>query len=273
MSRHLLLTLSTLVLAGCAGAGGPTYEFGPSEAPLRYALDDQGTLLVETPVGEQRSTDSTVATLVFNIGGGEAGGHRVTVTFEALEVWAGGDFQQEHFEGGDLLAKPFTGTLADDGSITVTAAPEIAARLEEVANPNALFSYLLPPLPPGGDERTEAWAHTRTETSEAEMTVETFYEGTASFAGDTTWNGTAARVIVSQETVTSMGHGTPAGSPGAIEFTMHGKATTRYVWDPQGAVMLASSSTTELAGELEVIGMAMTMPVSYHGRRDVWLKR
>jgi hypothetical protein len=112
-----------------------------------------------------------------------------------------------------------------------------------------------------------------TETADGVMTVETSYDGTASFAGDTTWNGVAARVILSEGTTTTTGRGTPEGAPGEIEFTMSGKTVIRYIWDPRGGTMLASNSSTEAEGEIEVIAMGMTMPISYRGGSDVRLAR
>ena len=37
MQRYTWLVLSVSFLAGCAGAGGPFYEFRPTDEPLRYA--------------------------------------------------------------------------------------------------------------------------------------------------------------------------------------------------------------------------------------------
>jgi hypothetical protein len=268
-NRYLPVILGTLAVAGCAGVPGSTYQFGPTEAPLHYTFEEHGALLIETPMGQQRQTDSTVATLVLEIGASEAAGRHVTASFEALDFWLGNDGQRQHTGGGELLGKPFTGTLAGDGTITVTAAPEIPASLEALGDPGQLFNGLLPPLPPGGDESAGSWEHRVTETTEGVVTVETTYDGMASFAGDTTWNGVAARVILSEGTTTTSGHGTPEGAPGEIEFTMSGKKIIRYIWDPRGGTMLASSSSTETEGEIEVISMGMTMPISYQGGSDV----
>jgi len=273
MNRHLPVILGALAVAGCAGARGPTYQFGPTEVPLHYTVEDHGALLVETPMGQQRQTDSTVATLVLELGASAAADRRVTTTFEALDFWVGSDGRRQHIGGGELLGEPFTGTLAGDGIITVTGAPEIPASLEALGDPSELFNDLLPPLPPGGDESAESWEHRVTETAEGAMTVETSYDGTASFAGDTIWNGVAARVILSEGATTIKGRGTPEGAPGEIEFTMSGKRITRYIWDPRGGMMLASSSSREAEGEIEVIAMGMTMPISYRGGSAVRLVR
>jgi hypothetical protein len=272
-NRYLPVIMGALAAAGCAGAPGSTYQFGPTEVPLHYTFDDHGTLLIETPMGEQRQTDSTVAIIIFEIGASEAAGRSVTTTFDALDLWRGADGGRQHIGGGKLLGKPFTGTLAGDGTITVTTAPEMPALVEELGDPSHLFNDLLPPLPPGGDESAVSWEHRVSESTEGVMTVETTYDGMASFAGDTTWNGVAARVILSEGTTMTKGHGTPEGAPGEIEFTMSGKKIIRYIWDPRGGTMLASSSSTETEGEIEVVSMGMTMPITYEGGSNVRLVR
>ncbi len=104
------------------------------------------------------------------------------------------------------------------------------------------------------------------------MTVRSTYEGEARFAGDTTWNGRAARVIVSQGISTVTGRGTPASAPGEIVFEFSGESITRYIWDPEHGVMLASSTSASGGGELEVLSMQMRMPMTYEGNREVRLR-
>ena len=83
----------------------------------------------------------------------------------------------------------------------------------------------------------------------------------------------AARVIVSEGTSTVMGRGMPAGAPGEVAFEVSGQSITRYIWDPERGVMLASSSSTRGSGELEVMSMQMLMPMTYEGGREVRLRR
>ncbi|MEE9132858.1 MAG: hypothetical protein V3U13_04795 [Gemmatimonadota bacterium] len=270
MPCHPLLKLVPLFLAGCAGAGA-IYEFRPTEGPLLYHITDHGQLLIDTPVGEQRSTDSTQATVAIEIGKGDAEGREVSVTFEALQLWAGGDFPARHTEGGELIGRPFRGTLSRTGSIKVTAGPDISKELSAVTDPSALFTELLAPLPPGGESEADAWPHRTSFSTQAAMSMQASYDGTASFAGDTTWNGQAARIIVSEGITTATAHGTPAGAPGEVEFTYTGRSTTRYIWDPERGVMLASSASIKAKGELEVRSMQMKMPITYEGSRQVAL--
>ena len=267
------MTLSLVALAGCAGAGGPLYEFRPTEAPLRYQLRDHGALRVETPVGDQTATDSTHATFSLEIAGEGDGGRHVLVSFEALEVWSGGDFPKQHVVGDELVGQRFNGILSQSGAITVTDAPDIPQDLASAVDAAALIADLLPALPPDGDATAAPWPHRTTLSINTAMTVEVSQDGTASFVGDTTWNGRSARVIVSEGITTATGRGRPAGAPGEVKLSYSGRYVTHYVWDPAVGVMLASTTTTEAEGELEVREMQLVMPVTYEGRRAVTLER
>ncbi len=273
MQRPTWLLLTSCFLLGCARAGGDIYEFRPTSAPLRYTVSEQGDMLIETPVGEQHSTDSTRATLTLTIGRRGGAGNDVSVTFQALDIWEGGDFEMRHVEGTSLLGTPFTGSLSEDGKITVADGPEIPDQISKVADPVAVFAHLLAPLPPGGVPTTQPWQHSRVSRSQTTVSATTTYEGSARLAGDTVWNGQAAQVIVSEGTSTTTGRGMPVGAPGEVEFTLSGRSTTRYIWDPDRGVMLASSSSPSADGDLDIPSMGMTMPIAYQGRSEVRLER
>jgi hypothetical protein len=272
MMRQSLLAANILILAGCAGAGGPIYEFRPADVQ-RYQLSEHGALTVDTPVGQQTATDSTRATIAIEIAGSTEGGREVVVSFDALEFWSGGDFPRQHITGDDLVNQPFRGVLNQAGEIKVTEMPDVPEALSNAIAPDAVFANVMPPLPPMADASLPSWPHRVTMKMETTMSVELDYDGTASFAGDTTWNGEAARVIVSEGIATASGHGTPAGSPGEIDFNYTGRYVTRYIWDPVRGIMLASRSTTEAEGDLEVVDMQMIMPITYQSRSDVTLQR
>jgi len=272
MARHSLVTLGALLFTACS-ANAPIYEFRPTQAPLRYEINDQGVLLIDTPVGEQRSTDSTVAVVTIDIAAGDSDSRQVRVVFESLDLWAGtDDTPAQHVQGDDLIGQPFTGTLSQTGSIAVVTAPEIAVGLLEVADPVTLFAELLPPLPPAGGG-SEPWPHSTSYASEASVSVQASYDGTASFAGDTTWDGRRARIILSEGITTATGLGTPTGAQGEVVFTYTGRSRTRYIWDPDSGLMLASSAGMEAEGGLELASMQMTMPIRYEGSRQIALRQ
>jgi hypothetical protein len=270
---HTRLVLCGLALAGCAGSGGAIYEFRPTETPLQYEVSDSSVFLIQSPMGEQRFVDSVRAVLAIEIGQGDTVSHPVSAVFESLDLWSGGDSPEQHFFAGDLVGKPFHGTLSPTGSIAVDETPEISDQLREIADPITLFSELLAPLPPDRTGTAEPWPHRTSYSVDAPMATEASYDGTAHFAGDTTWNGRPARIILSEGLTTVTARGTPAAAPGEVEFTYTGRSTTRYVWDPERGVMLASNAIMKTEGQLELIGMQMVMPISYDGTREVVLRR
>jgi hypothetical protein len=273
MVRHIQLALCSLALAGCGGSGGAIYEFRPTETPLQYEIRDSSVFLVKSPMGEQLFEDSVRAVVTIEIGQGDTVSHQVTAVFQSLDLWSGGDSPEQHVFGGDLIGEPFHGTLSQTGSIAVTGSPEISDQLKDLADPITLFSELLVPLPPDRTGTAEPWPHRTSYSTDAAMSTEASYDGTAYFAGDTTWNGKAARIILSEGLTTVTARGTPADAPGEVEFTYTGRSTTRYVWDPERGVMLASSATMTTEGELELLSMQMVMPISYEGSREVRLRR
>ncbi len=268
MQRAIVFSLATTLSLGCAGAVGPIYEFRPMEQPLRYEISDHGHVRIETPMGEQQSIDSVKATLRLEV----ATGRQVSVTYETLDIWAGDEYNRQHLDAAALAGRPFKGQISEQGQIATESTPEIPAEIRAATDPAAFFADLLPPLPPSGAAAAQTWPHRGTVNSQATMTVTTSYEGQARFAGDTTWNGRAARVIVSEGTSIVTGRGMPAGAPGEVSFEVTGESITRYIWDPQRGVMLASSSSTRGGGELEVLTMQMLMPMTYEGGREVRLR-
>jgi hypothetical protein len=265
-------TLWALAVAGC-GAGASIYEFRPTSGPLHYQLREYNALRVDTPVGVQTATDSTHTAIAIEITREADGGREVTLSFEGLESWAGGDFPKHHVVGTELNGQSFPGVLRPGGVIEVSPEPEMPQSLAAAIDPTALVARLLPPLPPDGGASTPAWPHRTAVTINTATHIELVYDGTASFAGDTTWQGRSARVIVSEGIVTAAGSGRPAGAPGEVEYDYTGRYVTRYIWDPATGVMLASTTTSESEGELEVKEMQMVMPISHRGRTEVTLER
>lgn len=265
-------TLCALTLVGCA-ASGSIYEYRPTDGPLRYRIRDYGTLRVETPVGEQVATDSVHAAVAIEVTGNSDGGRQVIVSVDELEFWSGGDFARQHFVGDELAGQSLSGVLRPSGAIELTDRPEMSEELAAAIDPAALVARLLPPLPSDGDKSAPPWPYRTAVTIESAMSVELRYDGTASFAGDTTLNGRAARVIVSEGIVTASGHGRPAGAPGELELDYTGRYVTRHVWDAAAGVMLASATTSDAEGELAVREMQLVMPIRHRGRTVVTLAR
>ncbi|NIM52470.1 MAG: hypothetical protein GTN62_14160 [Gemmatimonadales bacterium] len=272
--RSFKLLSSTVLLAGCAAAGaGPTFEFGPTDVPLRYGIESAGNIVLEIPGGPtQTSEDKLSATVMMEIGQPGPEGRPVSAVFDALEASSSGDMGSTRQEGGSLIGMRYAGTLTEGGTINFSDPPETPSHLKDVVDPVALLVNLLVPLPPGAEAAGTSWPVNTTVTSRTALTMTAIYAGTARVAGDTTWNGQVAKVIVSEGTLELHGTGTPPGSPAEIDMVMTGPSTRLYIWDPQRGVMLASSTSGEYSGDIEVIGMGMTIPVSYKETMEVVLR-
>ena len=273
MSRHLLVCLSACLIMGCAsGMSGPTYEFRPDGGPLRYEVTVYQSLLVETPVGTQRSEDTVSAIISLEIGGPSGDGLSVSASFEALTVRSVGDMGTTRLEGGELIGAPISGLLAKNGSISVSERPSVSARLADVFDATSMLAELLVPLPEDGITE-QPWPVRLVVLSETSFTLTSTFEGTARLVGDTMWNGVLAKIIVADGTVTVEGGGQPAGAPAPVTMSITGSNNARYVWDAQRGVMLASETDYDLAGAMTMEGFDMAFQTTASGRQTVELKR
>ena len=80
-------------------------------------------------------------------------------------------------------------------------------------------------------------------------------------------------MIVLDGTIALSGSGMPEGSPAELEFVAEGPATMTYVWDVERGVMLGAATEAELAGEVTVIGMDMTVPIAFIGTGTIELQQ
>ncbi len=174
-------------------------------------------------------------------------------------------------DGGDLVGKEFRGTIAPSGLITVSERPETSGALADVMDPTSVFANLLAPLPP--EERAESWPVSSSISSYAALNTTTDFDGVARFAGDTVWNGLAARIILAEGTVRLEGTGLPQGAPAEIQMSLSGQSTARYLWDPQRGVMVASELRNSLDGMISIESMGMSFPATVTNRQTVELKQ
>jgi len=217
-------------------------------------------------------TDSD-ATVLLDIGERLENGMGVTATFEALEVRAEGSLGGGTVNAEGILGKPYTGTLTATGQISITDSPQASSRLTNNLDPAALLTELLVPLPPGGAADMESWPIRSSVISDAAVRLTSTFEGAARFAGDTIWNGVAARLIVVEGTLEIEGSGAPAGAPAEMNLLLEGESTRLYVWDTTRQVMLASLMTGEAEGSLSISGMDLQIPARFEQKQEVTLRR
>jgi hypothetical protein len=269
MQRILTALFAATFATGCA-SGGPSMTFGfqPASGSLRYVVTAEDRNIVETPMGTQETSSTSRMTLVLETGQRTDAGVAMTATFEDLE---GSSSERGGFSGGELLGQPYSGTILPDGVIEITDGPETPTALKEFVDPRGFLREFLVPLPP--DDQTESWAVRRETTWDQAIEMTSVTTGTARMAGDTTWNGVPARIIVFDATISLSGSGMPAGSPSELEFAAEGPATMRFVWDARRGVMLAGTSEAEMSGEVTVVGMGMTVPIVFEGTGSIELQR
>jgi hypothetical protein len=270
--RNLFVSLSVATFAtACAGgSAGPMFEYGPSEAPLRYQIDGSTESVIETPMGTQNQGGSIAATVTVEIGTPGDGGRNVTVVYEALESSGAATGR---LDPGDLIGQPFRGILESDGEISFTEAPKTPSGLARYFDPSALLTQMLMPTPPGGAAGLESWPVYQQATERTEMTVTSTFEGTARVVGDTTWNGIVAKIVAVDGEFQMEGSGTPTGSPAELDMLVTGTGTSRFVWDATRGVMLASVSEGGGAGTVAIPSMDLSMPMSLTSKQTTELQR
>lgn len=269
--RNLLAVFVVGALAACASGGRlgtPTGHFQPAAGPLRHQLADDTNVSVETPQGDMRSRDTSTATIRMTVGQAGASGHAITAAYEALDLRSAGDMGSSHVTGGALLGQEFAGTLKPSGMIEINSSPTVPSNIKQYLDPAAWLKHLLVPLPPAGTT-ADSWPVRVEVASDAGMQVTTRYEGTARFAGDTTWNGITARRIVLEGQFTFEGRGQPAGAPAELVMLVVGTTTRRYLWDAQRGVMLHAHAVSEGQGTMEMVGMDVTLPTSVRNELTV----
>jgi hypothetical protein len=268
---YLSASLVSVVSVTCTvGAGALKFEYAPTKSPLRYVIDNEQAVLIETPMGDQKASDNTNATIVVEIGERREGGWLVSAEFEALSGQAAG---VGNLDGADLHGKEFSGTLSQDGTIEITEAPDITGQLAERFDPKAFLADFLTPLPPSGAVDLATWQVRRETVSHTQLTVTSSFVGTALVVGDTTWNGETAKIISATGTFTLKGNGMPNGSPGEMAMVISGEARTRYVWDSDNGVMLGAATRAEGKGNVTLVGMDMSMPMTLTVTQRVELQR
>ncbi|MBT8461395.1 MAG: hypothetical protein KJO44_02655 [Gemmatimonadetes bacterium] len=254
--------VAILLAAGACSSGGPIYTFQPTDVPLRYALSSEGGNDIETPAGAQGATYSSQATMTMEVGNPTDAGTPFTITIESIVLETGGDFGGTTMDlSEDLAGKPFTGTMAPDGSLTFAEVPEFARDNLSISDMQRVVSALLFPLPPGGDMAIGSWAHRVTLPMGGGLEGESAYDGMISMAGDTVWNGIPATLFVSEGVVLMEGSGQPQGAPSEIDLVNEVEARTLYFWDHARGVLLAIEGSGEGGGDISTMGFSMPMAV------------
>jgi hypothetical protein len=264
-----VLTVLAGLAAACGSGRAPVYTLQPSEAPLRYAIETEGSQTVETPNGPAGGAYDTDAVLLLTFGGEVSGGRSFSGIFESFVSTMQSQAGQQEFDGSALTSKVFRGSVTSSGAMEIREKPEVTVGAYDENSLVAMFPDLLTPLPPDGEFTEESWPHAYVLPSGGGLEGETSYTGMARFVGDTTWNGVAARVIVSEGDVHADGVGTPQGAPAEVELAADGSSRSVYVWDPEAGVLLAMKAESQSKGTVTTMGF--DLPLELNSTREARL--
>jgi len=257
----VILTAAALASA-CGGGRAPVYSFQPSETPLRYSINTEGSQTVETPNGPAGGGYDTQAVLLLAFGDEMTSGRSFSAIFETFESTLESQMGKQKVDGSVVTGQVFRGSVSSSGAIEIREKPEVKVGAYDQNSLVAMFPDLLTPLPPGGESVEGSWPHAYVLPSGGGLEGETSYTGTARFAGDTTWNGIAARVIVSEGRVHADGTGTPQGAPAEVELNADGDASAVYVWDPEAGVLLAMKAESQSMGLVTTMGFDLPLELT-----------
>ena len=257
----VILTAAALASA-CGGGRAPVYSFQPSETPLRYSINTEGSQTVETPNGPAGGGYDTQAVLLLAFGDEMTSGRSFSAIFETFESTMESQMGKQKVDGSVVTGQVFRGSVDSSGAIEIREKPEVKVGAYDQNSLAAMFPDLLTPLPPGGESVEGSWPHAYVLPSGGGLEGETSYTGTARFAGDTTWNGIAARVIVSEGRVHADGTGTPQGAPAEVELNADGDASAVYVWDPEAGVLLAMKAESQSMGLVTTMGFDLPLELT-----------
>ena len=273
-TRHVTAAVS-VAFAGfasaCGGGRAPVYTLQPSEAPLRYAIETEGSQTVETPNGPAGGSYDTDAFLLLTFGDEISDGRSFSAIFESFESTLESQAGQQEIDGTPATNQVFRGSVTPTGAIEIREKPEVTVGAYDQNSLLAMFPDLLTPLPPGGESVDGSWPHAYVLPSGGGLEGETSYTGSARFAGDTTWNGIAARVIVSEGRVHADGTGIPQGAPAEVELDADGDSRSVYVWDPEAGVLLAMKAESQSKGLVTTMGF--DLPLELTSTREAQLVR
>jgi hypothetical protein len=247
------------------------YTLRQSESPLRYSISTEGSQTVETPNGPAGGGYDTDAVLLLAFGGEMSGGRSFSAIFESFDSTLESQMGEQKIDGTPATNQVFRGSVTTTGAIEIREKPEVTVGAYDQNSLLAMFPDLLTPLPPGGEPVDGSWPHAYVLPSGGGLEGETSYTGSARFAGDTTWNGIAARVIVSEGRVHAEGTGTPQGAPAEVELAAEGDSRSVYVWDPEAGVLLAMRAESQSDGLVTTMGF--DLPLELTSIREAQLVR
>lgn len=267
MNHRFVWILAASVLAGCGAArqtAAPIYDLRATPAPLEYTGEVHSLTVVETPGGEQEIEATTTIALTVAYGLRTDEGLPIEVVFS--------EFATETAGAPDLsgmLGLPFRGLVGESGEVELTESPELDVPGFDPASMLQVINPLVIPLPPSGHPAGEAWPLQTSRDPGGGLSGVSTFDGSASFAADTVWNGIPSKWVVSSGDVSTRASGAPAGAPGEVDLDTEGSAESAYAWDPARGVVLHATLVVEMDGSVSTQGMVLPLTIESTATYDL----
>lgn len=224
-----------------------------------------------TPNGTIDRGFDTETVILLRLGALSSDGRAFVIEFEAFDATLEGQMGPREIDGGTVIGPVFRGVFDPSGAILMRETPPVKAGAYDQNSLVAFFPDIFAPLPPEGDAAEAEWPHAWVLPTGGGLDGETSYTGSARLAGDTTWNGITARVIVSKGRIRADGNGFPEGAPGEVELSVDGTASATCLRDPGSGMLLAMQAESRSEGR--VFTMGFDLPIEIRSVRRAELVR
>ncbi|MFC1661454.1 hypothetical protein ACFL3S_08405 [Gemmatimonadota bacterium] len=270
MKRVVPFCISLFGLAACAGPGGVSPTGGlmyqvPEPAGLVYLTGDTTNIDIDAgAMGSFRMRSTSEATVEMEFARG-AEGVQVTARFQDLNArmsqpMGGAISATEEDVKGDIVF-----TLDRKGKATVVTIPEVEGQAGQLANPHGLAYQFFPLLPGSAVDPGDTWTDTiQYEADLPEGSVAFLGVMTYVLQGDTTVDG----MNLLHVTFDGEGEVTGSGITEGMDViqTFSGGMDGFFLWDAVRGVMVATETTTDMSGTVEVPAAGMPpMPMKAAG--------
>jgi hypothetical protein len=270
MKRIAPFSVLLLVLAACAGPGGVSPSGGllyqvPDPPGMVYLTADTTNIDIDAgAMGSFRMRSTTDAAVEMELARG-ADGVQVTARYQELNARMSQPMGTTLTATAADVEGDLVFTLGRTGETEIVTLPELKGNAGRLADPHGLAHMFFPRLPGGAVNPGDSWTDTIRYESE-QSGGSTAFDAVLAYTvqGDTMVEG---RSLLH---VTYQGEGEVAGSEmtEGMEAFMNfsGEMSGFFLWDASRGVMVASETTNDMTGTVEVPAAGMpAMPMKASG--------
>jgi hypothetical protein len=263
-ARALAIAFVALLL-GLAAHVAPVVAQGT----LRYITNDEGVILIDSPMGAMEVVAEQYGDVSFAISGTE-----MVATYDSLVSYVGGTNGDQSPDVAPLLNGSFELVFERPGVVVTRRHPEMDVGTAAGLDPLHLFDDFFVPLPADGLAVGREWTETLVHEGSSQPDATFFSERvmTMKVERDTLVNGAAAFVVSVSQEITQESTGFVPGQGFAFASLLDGTETGVVILTGDGT-MLSRSRTIEMDGlfTIDVQGQTFDMPqtVSFTGTADL----